>query len=86
MWFMLLIWTRDFILTRISPRIAHRVLYAYYLAEDQQRDVAQEQLITAIRESEYAPKYLKRHNRDMLKRAKEMLEQLSAPQANEEKR
>lgn len=73
-------------LVKISPRLGHRVLYAYFLAEDGHRDAAQEQLITAIKESESAPNYLKRHNRNMLKRAKEMLEQLSASPANEEER
>jgi hypothetical protein len=60
-----------------SPRLAHRVLYAYYLAEDQRHGVAQEQLVTAIREYEYAPKHLKRHNRSLFKRAKEMLQTLA---------
>ena len=73
-------------LVRISPRLAHRILYAYFLTEDGQRDAAQEQLITAIQESEYAPKHWKRHNRQLVKRAKEMLEQLSASTTNEEER
>ncbi len=73
-------------LVKISPRLAHRMLYAYFLTEEQHRDAAQEQLITAIQEFDYAPKYLKRHNRRVIKRAQEMLKQLSASATSEEKR
>jgi hypothetical protein len=66
-------------LVKRSPRLPHRMLYAYYLAEQQHRDAAQEQLIAGIRDFEYAPSYLKRRNRALVKQAKEMLQRLSTP-------
>ncbi len=60
-----------------SPRIQHRMLYAYYLAQEQRLGEAQEQLTTALREYEYAPRYLKRRNKVLFKQAKGMLQRLS---------
>jgi hypothetical protein len=60
-----------------SPRIQHRMLYAYYLGKNGVRGKAQEELVTAIREFEYSPRYLKRRNQPFVKQAKEMLQRLS---------
>jgi len=65
-------------LVRLSPRMPHRVAYAYYLGLAEKRDEAQAQLTTALQEFDYAPKYLKRTHRALATRAKEMLRQLSA--------
>jgi hypothetical protein len=65
-------------LVRMSPRLAHRVAYAHYLGQMERRDEAQAQLVTALQEFEYAPKYLKRSQHALAKRAKEMLHQISA--------
>jgi len=51
--------------------------YAYYLGLDENRDEAQAELATALQESEFAPKYVKRRERAMVKQAREMLRQLS---------
>ena len=64
-------------LVRMSPRLSHRIAYAYYLRLAEHRDLAQEQLATALQELEYAPKYLKRSQRALAKRAREMLHELS---------
>lgn len=64
-------------LVRTSPRMPHRVAYAYYLGLCERRDEAQSQLTTALQEFDYAPKYLKRAHRALAQRAKEMLRQLS---------
>ena len=64
-------------LVRRSPRLQHRMAYAYYLGLAEHRDEAQAQLATALQEFEYAPKYVKRRERAMAKQAREMLRQLS---------
>lgn len=61
-----------------SPRLAHRMLYAHYLGRDRRNEQAQAQLVTALREHEYAPSYLRRRNRRLAKQAREMLQELSA--------
>jgi hypothetical protein len=53
------------------------MLYAYYLAQDERLGDAKEQLTTALREYEYAPRYLKRRNQALFKQAKTMLQRLS---------
>ena len=65
-------------LVNLSPRIQHRVIYAYYLGSHEQRDKAKEQLVLTLQEFEYSPGYLKRRNRPLFKQAKAMLQQLSA--------
>lgn len=60
-----------------SPRLQHRIAYAYYLGLVERRDEAQAQLATALQEFEYAPKYTKRGQRALAKQAREMLRQLS---------
>lgn len=67
-------------LVRLSPRMAHRVAFAFYLGSAERRDEAQEQLVTALKEYDYAPKYLKRDNRALARRAKEMLRALTQGQ------
>jgi hypothetical protein len=64
-------------LVQLSPRIQHRIFYAYYLATLEERDKAKEQLVAALQEFEYGPSYLKRRNRPLFKQAKAMLQQLS---------
>jgi len=64
-------------LVKTSPRLPHRIAYAYYLGLAEHRDEAQAQLATALQEFEYAPKYMKRRQRALAKKAKEMLRQLS---------
>jgi hypothetical protein len=66
-------------LVKNSPRLPHRMLYAHYLSQDERLDAAQEQLITGIRDFEYAPSYIKRTNRALVRQAKEMLQRLSGP-------
>ena len=65
------------LLVRRSPRLQHRIAYAYYLGLAEHRDEAQAQLATALQEFEYAPKYAKRGQRALAKQAREMLRQLS---------
>jgi len=64
-------------LVKTSPRLQHRIAYAYYLGTAEHRDEAQAQLATALQEFEYAPKYMRRRQRALAKKAKEMLRQLS---------
>ena len=64
-------------LVKTSPRLQHRMAYAYYLGLAEHRDEAKAQLATALQEFEYAPKYMKRRQRALAKKAKEMLRQLS---------
>ena len=64
-------------LVKRSPRLQHRIAYAYYLGLAEHRDEAQAQLATGLQEFEYAPKYVKRRQRALAKQAKEMLRQLS---------
>lgn len=64
-------------LVRRSPRLQHRVAYAYYLGLSEHRDQAQSQLATALQEFEFAPKYMKRRHAAAAKQAREMLRQLS---------
>ena len=66
-------------LVKTSPRLPHRVAYAYYLSQAGNRDEAQAELTTALEEFDYAPKYLKRSHRALAKRAKEMLREISTP-------
>lgn len=65
-------------LVQLSPRIQHRMFYAYYLGSQNEREKAKEQLDVALQEFEYSPGYLKRRNRPLFKQAKDMLQQLSA--------
>ncbi len=64
-------------LVKQSPRLQHRMAFAYYLGLADHRDEAQAQLATALQEFEYAPKYMKRRQRGLAKKAREMLRQLS---------
>jgi hypothetical protein len=66
-------------LVQSNPRLAHRIAYAYYLGAAQRRDEARAELETALREYEFAPKYVKRTQRALARRAHEMLRELSEP-------
>ncbi len=70
----------DRLVTR-SPRLEHRLLFAHYLLHGGKRETAREQLETGLAEHRQAPRYLKHKNRLWVRRAKHMLQEVSAPAA-----
>ena len=61
-----------------SPRLKHRMLYAHYLSGDGRGAAAREQLETALREHDTAPKFVRRKDRAWARKAKKMLRELPA--------
>ncbi len=64
-------------LVKTSPRLQHRMAYAYYLGLAEHRDEARAELATALQEFEQAPTHMKRRERGLAKKAREMLRRLS---------
>ncbi|MEM7353101.1 MAG: tetratricopeptide repeat protein [Acidobacteriota bacterium] len=66
-------------LVTTSPRLRHRVIRAHYLAHDDRQDEAATELRTGLDEFQHVPKYVQRRNKIWLRRAKQMLKQVSNP-------
>jgi hypothetical protein len=63
-------------LTHTSPRMAHVLLYARFLAQDGQRDVARSQVFTALEAYKHAPAFQRRTDRPWVREARKMLKEL----------
>lgn len=68
-------------LVATSPRMAHRLALARYLAEADRNDEARSQVATALEDYKHAPKYQRRNDRGWAREANKMLRQLSTPTA-----
>ncbi len=63
-------------LVGISPRLSHRILYAYYLRQLDRREEAGEQLTLGLREYEEAPVFLQGRNEAWARKARQMLREI----------
>lgn len=63
-------------LVRKAPRLAHRALYASYLATDRRYDDARAQLQLGLRDHERAPRFQRRQDSAAAKKARAMLSRL----------